>query len=274
MTELPMSFLLTEAVIFGLVMGSFLNVLILRIPQKRSILGRSACPKCGQTIPLYRNIPVLTYLFQGGKGACCKSPISLQYPLIEALSGVLAAAVMLHAQSIPQFFIWYLLFFCPLLVISIIDMQLRIIPDVISLPFIIVGVFVQLFENWGNPLTALSVSGLGVLIGGGSLLLIAEVFSRIKKVEAMGGGDIKLAAMLGAFLGWKALLFIFFVSSLLALTYATVSMLMGKGGFRNRTIPFGPFLSMAAMIYWLYGKPITDWYFSATGLPTNPFFPH
>ena len=110
MTELPMSFLLTEAVLFGLVMGSFLNVLILRIPQKRSILGRSACPKCGQTIPLYRNIPVLTYLFQGGKGACCKSPISLQYPLIEALSGVLAAAVMLHAQSIPQFFIWYLLF--------------------------------------------------------------------------------------------------------------------------------------------------------------------
>jgi leader peptidase (prepilin peptidase)/N-methyltransferase len=268
---LPLAFLLTEAAIFGLILGSFLNVLICRIPQNRSILGRSACPLCGKAIPLYRNVPVFSFLIQGGKSACCGKPISWQYPIIEALTGFLSVVVFLHAHTLPHYFIWFCLFFCPLLTISIIDMQLRIIPDVISLPFILVGVGVQIFEQWPDFLGALKLSGLGILIGGGSLLLIAEIFSRIKKTEAMGGGDIKLAAMLGAFLGWKALIFVFFVSSILAVAYALVAMIVRRQ--LDRTLPFGPFLSLAAMIFWLYGLPITAWYFHAKGFSNNPFFP-
>lgn len=268
---IPKTLLLIQAGIFGLIIGSFLNVCIYRLPKKVSILGRSLCPSCQKPIPLYRNIPLVSYLLQGGKSACCHQPISLQYPIIEALAGVISIVTLLHSQDIYQFFIWYLLFMCPLLIVAIIDLKLKIIPDSISLPFIVVGVLVNLYEYYPNWLGALKLSGLGILIGGGSLLLLAEVISRLKKRDAMGGGDIKLAAMLGAFLGWKALIFVFFASAILAIIYYILVAMLNQ--LKDKTIPFGPFLAMGAMIFWLYGEPITDLYFkTALGMPFNPLF--
>lgn len=268
---IPKLLLILQAGILGLIFGSFLNVCVYRIPKKLSILGRSFCPKCAQLIPMYRNVPVLTYVLQGGKSACCKQPISARYPAIEILTGVISIATLLHSQSIAQYFIWFILFMCPLIVVSMIDFELKIIPDVISIPFILVGVAVSVYEKYPNWILALKVSLLGVLIGGGSLLLLAEVMSRLLKKDAMGGGDIKLTAMLGAFLGWKPLLFVFFSSSVIALVYAILSRIFVKSD--DKTIPFGPFLSMGAMIFWLYGEVITDYYFfTMMKMPLNPFF--
>lgn len=198
-------------------------------------------------------------------------PISTQYPVVEALTGFVSVLTFYHSQSLTEYFLWFLLFMCPLTVVSIIDLKLKIIPDVISLPFILVGIGVTFFTKYPDWITALKFSGLGILIGGGSLLLLAEIVSRLKKTEAMGGGDIKLAAMLGAFLGWKAMIFVFFGSSVLALIYSLGRMIFDKEK-SGETIPFGPFLSLAAMIFWLYGQQITDLYFYSTGFGRNPFF--
>lgn len=274
---LPKTILILQAAIFGLLIGSFLNVCIYRIPKGMTLWGRSYCPKCGALIKWYNNIPILSYLFQGAKGSCCKEPISSQYPAIEALTCILSVATMKYVATqgypypLANYFAWFLLFIAPLIVLSMIDFQLQILPDVITLPGIVIGIFVRILEDYPNYVTALKTSGLGILIGGGSLLLIGEIFSRIKKVDAMGGGDIKLAAMLGAFLGWKALIFIFFASSVLALVYVVLLTLFRKYE-KGATIPFGPFLSMGGMIFYLYGKKITDWYFDMYHIPGNWFF--
>lgn len=268
---IPKLLLILQAGILGLIFGSFLNVCIYRIPKGLSILGRSFCPKCATPIPMYRNVPVLAYLFQGGKSACCKQPIHMRYPLVETLTGVISIVTLLHSNNLAEYFVWFLLFMCPLIVISMIDFELKIIPDIISLPFIIVGVGVNVFVHYPDWLTALKISSLGILLGGGSLLLLAEIMSRLLKKDAMGGGDIKLTAMLGAFLGFKPLIFIFFISSVLALIYALTSRLFIKS--EDKTIPFGPFLSMGGMIFWLYGEFLTDYYFfRMLKMPFNPFF--
>lgn len=277
---LPQVILIFQACLFGLIIGSFLNVCIYRIPQKLSLMGRSFCPKCKNTIPFYRNVPVLAYLLQRGKSACCKTPINVQYPLVEALTGLLSVAAfyaftdnlnIVTKGAIFNYFIWFCLFIAPLIVVSGIDFELRIIPDVISLPFILVGIAVQTYERWPDWFAALKFSGLGILAGGGTLLLLAEIFSRLKGVDAMGGGDIKLAAMFGAFLGWRSLVFIFFASSILALVYVVIVYVVKRERSGN-VIPFGPFLSMGAVLYLLYGKAITDFYFFQNGFGRNPLF--
>lgn len=258
--------------LFGLIIGSFLNVCIYRIPQKISLMGRSFCPKCQKPIPIYRNVPIFSYAIQFGKSACCKQRISIQYPMVELVTGLLALATFFRVNSWLEFFMWFLLFVAPLIIVSGIDFKLKIIPDVISIPFIFVGMLVHLYEKYPDFGGALFDSALGVFLGGGSLLVLAEVISRLKGVEAMGGGDIKLTAMLGAFLGWKPLVFIFFVSSVLALIYIVASFPFRKDK-ANRTIPFGPFLSLAGIIFYLYGKEITDAYFLGSGFGVNPLFP-
>ncbi|MBU1918444.1 prepilin peptidase [bacterium] len=271
--NIPYLIIIIEAIIFGLVVGSFLNVCIYRLPLNKSVMGRSFCPLCKKQIPLYRNIPIISYVIQLGKSACCKKSISIQYPLIEALTAVISVVTLFHSTSLLQYVIWFTLFMCPLIIVSIVDFKLKIIPDQISIPFIVVGVGVHLYELWPNWSGALIDSVLGILVGGGTLLILGEIISRVKKVDAMGGGDVKLAAMFGAFLGWRALVFIFLASSILALIYA-VACIVTKKQDDDKTIPFGPFLSMAAMIAWLYGKTLTDWYFySIVGLPFNILFP-
>ncbi|EKD52493.1 MAG: hypothetical protein ACD_62C00003G0003 [uncultured bacterium] len=272
MTQVQIT-LIVEAIIFGLVVGSFLNVCIYRLPKNMSILGRSLCPRCKKTIPLYRNIPLISYLLQRGKSACCKEVISSQYPIVEALTALLSLVTLLHSHTFVEYIVWFCLFICPLIIVSVVDFQLKIIPDQISIPFIVVGIAVRIYASYPHWTDALITSGIGILAGGGSLLLLGEIISRLKKRDAMGGGDIKLAAMLGAFLGWRAIVFIFFASSILALIYALFCVVARKQA-EDKTIPFGPFLSMGAMIAFWYGKTITDWYFlNVANLPFNVLFP-
>ncbi|OVE82747.1 hypothetical protein BVY03_00190, partial [bacterium K02(2017)] len=214
---IPKILILIQAGIFGLIIGSFLNVLIYRIPLNKSVLGRSYCPSCNEGIPLYRNVPILSFLLQMGRSACCKNKISWQYPSVEAATGLLSILTLLYSYSLLEYTIWFLLFMCPLVVITVIDFQLKIIPDIISLSFILVGIIIQQYLQYPSWWEALKFSGIGLLLGGGVLLLLAEFMSRLLKKEAMGGGDIKLMAMLGAFLGPKAFLFIYIAGSFTAL---------------------------------------------------------
>lgn len=274
------------AFITGLIFGSFLNVCIYRTPLGLAPLGRSFCPRCKKPIPLLRNFPVLSYLLQKGKSACCQKAISKVYPAIEIATGVLSVLTLLytartytvyggpaHLHHLVFYYIWFLTFVCPLIVLTVIDIQHMILPDVITLPFMLIGVVVQLIMTWPDYLGALKTSGLGILIGGGSLLLIGEIISRLKKKDAMGGGDIKLAALFGAFLGWKSLIFIFFAASVLGLLYV-VAVSVAKRNLEQakQQFFFGPFLCAAALLYLYYGRAITDWYFHRLG-QINPFFP-
>lgn len=248
-------FYLSSAFILGAVIGSFLNVCIYRIPAGKSIVSPpSACPHCGQNIRWFQNIPLLSYLFLGGKCASCRTTISFRYPAIEALTGFLFALVLYNfsfGTATPVYWV----FVAALIVITFIDLDHQIIPDVISLPGIIVGFVCSFFVPWLTWIDSL----LGVVIGGGILLAIAWIYEKVAKREGMGGGDIKLLAMLGAFLGWKAVLPIIFVASLVGSLIGIPLMLLQKGDTKL-AIPFGPFLAFAATVYLFWGRELVYWY--------------
>jgi leader peptidase (prepilin peptidase)/N-methyltransferase len=253
-------FILSVTFILGCVIGSFLNVCIYRIPAGKSIVSPpSSCPVCGHRIRCYENIPIISYLFLSGQCSSCHNKISLRYPLIEAFTGLLFTAVIYYCGlSVATLVYW--LFVAALVVISFIDLDHRIIPDVISLPGIVIGFVCSFFIPWLTWLDSL----LGILIGGGILFLIAWLYELIAKREGMGGGDIKLLAMLGAFLGWKAILPIVFLSSLLGTVIGVPSMLLQKSDTKF-AIPFGPFLAAAAIIYLFWGQPLINWYLNLLG---------
>ncbi|MBI4411372.1 MAG: prepilin peptidase [Deltaproteobacteria bacterium] len=267
-----------EALLFGLVIGSFLNVCIYRLPLQKSLGGRSFCPVCAQQIPWYDNIPVLSFLILRGRCRFCRGRISLQYPLVEIIAGGLSVLTLLHVSyELDRYFIWYLLFVAPLIVLSFIDLHHRILPDIITLPGIVAGVGTVLILKWPFWKEALIYSSAGVVVGGGALLLLGTFYTLIRKREGMGGGDVKLCAMLGAFLGWKAMVFVFLISSVLAILYAVVSLLMPRAESRTKEagpmiIPYGPFLAMAALLFYFYGLEITTFYFSLVGISSNPVF--
>ena len=248
-------FFIAFSFLIGISIGSFLNVCIARIPEKKSIVSPpSNCPKCGSGIKFYDNIPLLSYLFLLGKCRNCKTHISLRYPLVELLTGIFSVLLMFYYGPSVS----YLVYFClvaALITITFIDLDHRIIPDVISLPAIPVGFlasFLLVQLTWLDSL-------IGILVGGGSLLLVAVVYEKLTGHEGMGGGDIKLLAMLGAFLGWEGVLFTIMASSLLGTVIGGGAMLIsGKG--RRFAIPFGPFLSLGAVLYILWGDVLIGWY--------------
>ncbi|MDX2493706.1 MAG: A24 family peptidase, partial [Desulfuromusa sp.] len=219
----------------------------------------SACPHCGHHIRWFQNIPILSYLFLGGKCASCHVRISLRYPAIEALTGLLFALV-LYYFSFSAATLVYWVFLAALVTITFIDLDHQIIPDVISLPGIVVGFIFSFFIPWLPWVDSL----LGIIVGGGILLVIAWLYEILTKREGMGGGDIKLLAMLGAFLGWKAVLPIVFVASLAGSLIGVPLMLLQKGNSKL-AIPFGPFLAFAATIYLFWGRNLVYWYLSLLG---------
>jgi leader peptidase (prepilin peptidase) / N-methyltransferase len=240
----------------GAAVGSFLNVLIFRIPEGQSIvLPSSHCPKCGHAIRVYDNIPIISYLILRGKCRDCHEKISLQYPIVEAITAIMSLLLFLKF-GLSFKYLFSFIFTCALIVITFIDLRHQIIPDVISLPgipvFFLLAVFFMDVPIW----EAL----LGILIGGGSLFAIAFLYEIITKREGMGGGDIKLLAMLGAFLGWKSLFFILFVSSLLGAVVGVSAMIM-KGQDMKYAVPFGPFLSIAAVAYLFVGADVMKFLF-------------
>ncbi|RLB20208.1 MAG: prepilin peptidase [Deltaproteobacteria bacterium] len=251
----PDAILTIFSFLFGLALGSFANVCIYRLPLGRSIVSPpSSCPHCGQQIKFYDNIPLLSYLLLKGKCRVCGHPISAQYPLVELSMGLISLALFIRYGASYQY-ILYLLFTGSLVVITFIDLHHQIIPDVVSLPGIAVGFLSSFFlisVSWID-------SVIGIVAGGGALLVIAIIFEKLTGREGMGGGDIKLLAMIGAWMGWKALPFIVLVSSLAGTIIGGGALLITGKGYGVR-IPFGPFLAMGTLIYFFFGSMILQWY--------------
>lgn len=258
----PTSFIYIFGFFTGIIFGSFLNVCIVRIPEEKSIVGpRSLCPQCHGLIAWYDNIPLLSFFILGAKCRKCKNKISFVYPLVEWIAGLLAVLCLWKFQFSPKAALWFFAFVCPLIVISFVDLKHFIIPDVISLPFIFVGILThQLNRNFVDPLPTLYDSLLGIFVGAGVLWLIAKTYESLRKQEGLGMGDVKLMAMIGAFLGWKAVFFILLFSSLSASIIGIFLMIFSKFRFKSE-LPYGPFIALGALVYLFSGTQILKVYF-------------
>jgi leader peptidase (prepilin peptidase)/N-methyltransferase len=240
--------------------GSFLNVCIHRLPREESIvMPGSHCPHCKRPISFYDNVPLISYLLLGGKCRHCRRTISPQYPLVEGITAM--SSFLLFLRFGPTWsYLFYFAFVAALIVITVIDLYHQIIPDVISLPGIGVGLLGALIV----PQITFFKSLLGVLIGGGSLFLVATLYQLFFKRDGMGGGDVKLLAMIGAFLGWDAVILTILLSSLIGSVSGIGIMLLKRKDFKY-AIPFGPFLSLGAVIALFYKKEIIFWYLHLRG---------
>ncbi len=256
----------TAAFLFGSIVGSFLNVCIFRLPDGESVVfPGSHCRACKKLIAWYDNIPLFSYVFLRGQCRHCHAHISRQYFLIE-LTAAFLFVLFYHIFGATLVGGIYLVFSLALLVEAVIDLRHQIIPDEITLPGIILGLLLsglipslQGQENWMNGLGA---SFLGALAGGGFLFAAGFLAEKIMKKEAMGGGDVKLMAMIGAFLGWPGVLWTIFVSSVLG-SAAGLYLRFKKG---EQYIPYGPYLALAAFMYLFYGKAFVQWYLAFLGL--------
>jgi leader peptidase (prepilin peptidase)/N-methyltransferase len=243
------------AFLFGLAVGSFLNVCIHRIPLGKSIVSPpSSCPECGEEIKYYDNIPLLSYVILFGKCRHCRTPIPLHYPLVEAVTGLLSAALLMKFDLSAQFFLFFL-FSASLVTIAFIDLHHRIIPDILSLSLLILGFIASLFHLIEIPWLD---SVVGILGGGGFFYLIAVLFEKLTGREGMGGGDIKMLAMIGAWTGWRALPSIILISSLGGILIGGISLLLARRGMRSK-IPFGPFLSLGTLVWLFFGYDLQLW---------------
>ncbi len=241
--------------LFGLCVGSFMNVCIFRLPNSQSIVRpRSKCPQCGNMIKFYDNIPVLSYLLLRRKCRYCKAPISFRYPLVELMAGFFALCVVLKFGLTLEGLIYYFLIMV-LLVITFIDIDHQIIPDRITLP----GIPLFFLASFAVSTVSFKDSLLGLLVGGGSLFAVAWGYQLVTKREGMGGGDIKLLAMIGPLIGWQGVLFTIFVASAVGTLVGIVSM-VGQAKDRKLLIPFGPFLSIGAILYIFLGPVLISWY--------------
>jgi leader peptidase (prepilin peptidase)/N-methyltransferase len=223
---------------------------------KQSVVSPgSRCPSCGYELRWYDNIPVLSYVMLRARCRSCSHPISIQYPLIEVVTAIIFLAHW-YAFGPTPLFAARLVFGCALLVLFMIDLEHQILPDVITLPGIVIGVAVSVFLPPG-PIESL----IGLLLGGGLLWAIAEAWFRLRKVEAMGFGDVKMLAMVGAWLGWKMVILTFVLSSMMGGLVGVVLLVSRRADMATR-VPFGTMLAVAAMMASLYGGPILAWYLS------------
>jgi leader peptidase (prepilin peptidase)/N-methyltransferase len=259
------------AVLLGLVVGSFLNVCIYRIPRKENIVyPASHCPSCGQSIRPYDNIPLVSYLLLRGRCRSCGNRISCRYPVVEAATGLgFALLVGQFGVGVPT--LLYFVFYSALVVLAFIDLEHQILPDVITLPGIPLGLLLALLpevmastglpwaQTWPLLKPTLVSSAVGLAVGGGLFWLVAFLAEALLKREGMGGGDIKLAAMIGAFLGWKQLLLTILLATLSGSVVGILLLILGRKG-REDPIPFGPFLSLGAFLSLLWGDLLIGWY--------------
>jgi leader peptidase (prepilin peptidase)/N-methyltransferase len=240
---------------FGAVVGSFLNVCIHRLPLRLSVAWpASHCPHCRAPIKPYDNLPVLSYVWLLGRCRQCRQPIAIKYPIVE----VITAAAFLGSFMLfePPLLVPRLLFACAMIVLAVIDVEHRILPDVITLPGIAIGFLFSLFmpPGWLE-------SFIGILIGGGSLWLMGELYFRVRGEEGMGFGDVKMLAMIGAFLGWKLMLLTLLLASFLG-SIIGVGVIVLKRGDMKYALPFGTFLAGGALIASMMGERLVRWYAS------------
>jgi leader peptidase (prepilin peptidase)/N-methyltransferase len=241
------------AFLLGACIGSFLNVVIHRLPREESIVSpRSRCPVCGREIRASENIPIVSFIALGGKCAGCGGVISWRYPAVELLTAAgFAALFLLVGPGIPL--LRDLLFFSLLVPIAFIDIDHRIIPDELSLGGFAAGILLSFLPggDWKG-------SVLGGVLGGGILYATASVYLKVTGREGMGGGDIKLIAMIGAFLGWRGAVLTIFLGSLLGVGGGLLAMRRGEDGMRT-AIPFGPYLCVAALLSRYFGAGFWRW---------------
>ncbi len=268
------------ALIFGLVIGSFLNVVIARLPEDRSVVWPgSACPLCGTPIKPYDNVPVLAWIWLRGRCRACKGSISPLYPLIELLTGLVAWLVFrrvmpgLDQVDLPHLAAFLVAFgFCCLLIAqTYIDVRHYIIPDELSvyaIPFGLGGAVALQALGYEGAFLAVGwkQSALGALVGGGLLGAVMGLYWLIRREEGMGFGDVKLLAMIGAFLGpAPAVPFVIFVASLAgALVGLPMVLLRGRG--LRAALPFGPFLALAGLVWLLTGPELVRRWFPGVGM--------
>ena len=243
------------AIVTGLLIGSFLNVCIYRIPIGKSVVkGRSYCPRCNALIHWYENIPVLSYLFLGGRCHACKERISPIYPAVELLNMLLYIALY-EVTGLNLFWFFCAALFSILIVITFIDLAHQIIPDGLVIMILILGAVYALSQiipgniPWYQPV-------IGFLAASLPLFLLGLIYQ-----GGMGGGDIKLMAAAGVFLGWKLILLSLFLASLAGCLAAIVILVSGKGHLKS-AVPFGPFLSVGMILAVLYGSQLVQWYLS------------
>jgi leader peptidase (prepilin peptidase)/N-methyltransferase len=257
------------AVGVGAAVGSFLNVVIYRLPEGQSVVTpRSHCTRCGTTIAWYDNLPVLSWLLLRGRCRSCHAAFSARYPLVELLTGLLLLALVVRfGVGLELLFSFY--FACSLLVVTYIDLDHRLIPDRITLPGIAAGLVLALLAPGEARWMAVQSWAIGTLVGGGILWLVAWGYHVATGREGMGGGDVKLLAMIGAFLGWQGVLLTLLLSSFIGSAIGVLVMIR-QGADSKLAIPFGPFLALGAIIALFWGDRIVSWYISSLGGATSP----
>lgn len=240
---------LPSAFVFGLLIGSFLNACIYRMPRDIPISqGRSKCPRCKRLIRWYCNIPVLSYILLGGRCQRCHKAISVQYPLVELANAILYVLLWFKFGATPEFLL-YALFCSALLTGSVIDLYHQILPDEITLGGLGIGILASLvtgYVSWKS-------SVLGAFVGGGCFFAIAYLYAVVTDREGLGGGDVKLLAMLGAWLGLPSLLPIIILSSAVG-SLVGVALMLRYGKNLQTAIPFGPFLAGGAILYLFFDR--------------------
>ena len=250
----PDTSILVLATILGLAIGSFLNVVIYRLPLGQSLLTPpSTCPSCRTRLRAIDNVPVLSWLALGGKCHHCKAPISAQYPLVEFVTGVLFLLITWVTPMGPLLAARLILVVI-LITLFGIDLHHQILPNTITLPGIVIGF---LFSLAGPPGWIDSL--LGILLGAGILYGIAAAYYAVRREEGLGMGDVKMLAMIGAFLGWKAVLVTLILSSFSGALVGIGLIAFARGGMRL-ALPFGTFLSLGALAAMLVGEPLVTWY--------------
>lgn len=243
--------------IIGLCIGSFLNVCIYRIPEARSILKpRSFCPNCKKPIPWYDNIPLLSFLVLRGRCRSCGASISPRYPAVELLTALAGVMLLWFFGLTPRFFA-YGVFTCALIVIVFIDQKHREIPDFITIPGIFVGAVLMTVFRLDGAESAFAAFGDafgGIFLGGLMMFIMGVVGEVLFRKEAVGGGDVKLMAMVGAFLGWRLAILAFFIAPLAGVGVA----LFMKIKYKADAVPYAPYLALGAMISLLWGNRIVE----------------
>lgn len=274
---IPLPFFYLTIGIFGAIIGSFLNVVIHRVPREESIVSPSSrCPSCGKAIAFYDNVPILSYLALRGRCRSCKAHISPRYPAVELLIGLLWVAVAMH-DGLTWVLPFDLIFVTAIVALIFIDAEHMILPNVITYPGIVFAVVARIAIPYltgvapvddlqmfmpDNPWWAAALIGcvLGGLIGGGSLWLMGWTWERLRGVEAMGLGDVKMMFMVGAYLGWRLTILNIFLGVLSGSVIGIL--LMMRQGNRNMQmlLPFGVFLGIGAIAALLFGEHIIGWY--------------
>jgi len=257
----PVPIVMSVAAIVGALVGSFLNVCIARLPAEESVVKpRSRCPDCKAAIAWYDNIPVLSWLILRARCRACGKRISVQYPLVElATAGIWAYAGYRHGVTVEA--LQWAVFGTILLGIAMTDIRERIIPDEFSLGGLVLGMAFSFQAGWDGFITA----AIGAAVGFSVLWIVGFLGTLVLKEDAMGGGDIKMMAMVGAFLGWKGALLTIFLGAL-AGSFIFVPISLVVEDKEKRHVPFGVFLAVGAAIFYVYGEAILSWYWTFLGV--------